>query len=95
MVGLQILKRQRQVDTHVVENFRSLPVANINDCMFRMAAGGARLRPMHSSGGLVGPALTIKTRPGDNLMIHKALDMTLPGDAVDVEACTRAGAWIV
>lgn len=85
MVGLQILKRQRQVDAHVVENFRSLPVANINDCMFRMAAGGARLRPMHSSGGLAGPALTVKTRPGDNLMIHKALDMALPGDVIVVD----------
>lgn len=85
MVGLQILKRQRQVDARVVENFRALPVANISDCMSRMTAGGDRLRPMHSSGGLAGPALTVKTRPGDNLMIHKALDLAQPGDVIVVD----------
>ena len=43
-----------------------------------MIAGGARLRPMHAGGRMAGPALTIKTRPGDNLMIHKALQLAKP-----------------
>jgi regulator of RNase E activity RraA len=30
--------------------------------------------------------LTVKTRPGDNLMIHKALDIAEPGDVVVVDA---------
>jgi regulator of RNase E activity RraA len=79
MVGLRILKRTRQVSAHLVEAYKGLPVANISDCMARMTAGGARLRPMHRSGHLAGPALTVKTRPGDNLMIHKALTMAQPG----------------
>lgn len=86
MVGLQILKRQRQVDARVVENFRAIPVANISDCMSRMTAGGARLLPMHSAGKLVGAALTVKCRPGDNLMIHKAIDMAERGDVIVVDA---------
>lgn len=86
MVGLQILKRTRQVSERHVQAYNGLPVANISDCMTRMTAGGARLRPMHKSGYLVGPALTVKCRPGDNLMIHKALAMAQPGDVIVVDA---------
>lgn len=86
MVGLQILKRQRQVPERLVQAFRGLPVANVSDCMTRMTAAGPRLRPMHKSGYLAGPALTVKCRPGDNLMIHKALTMAQPGDVIVVDA---------
>uniref|UniRef100_UPI0035AF533C RraA family protein n=1 Tax=Hylemonella sp. TaxID=2066020 RepID=UPI0035AF533C len=86
MNGLQILKRRRQVSSQVVQAFKGLPVANISDGMSRMSAGGPRLRPMHKSGYLAGPALTVKTRPGDNLLIHKALAMAQPGDVIIVDA---------
>ena len=82
MVGFQILQRRRQVDARYVQAFAEIPVANVSDCMTRMTAGGPRLRPMHKGGRLGGPALTVKCRPGDNLMIHKALDMAQPGDLI-------------
>ena len=85
-VGLRILRRARKVSPEVVERFRSLPVANVSDSMARMTAGGASLRPMHAGGGLAGPALTVKTRPGDNLMVHKALDVADAGDVLVVDA---------
>jgi RraA family protein len=86
MDGLQILKRTRQVAERDVKAYHGIPVANISDCMTRMAAAGPRLRPMHKGGYLAGPALTVKTRPGDNLMIHKALTMAQPGDVIVVDA---------
>ena len=85
MIGFQITKRARKVDAATAARFRALPVANISDSMSRMTAGGARLRPMHAGGALSGPALTVKTRPGDNLMIHKALDIAEPGDVIVVD----------
>ena len=85
-VGFRILKRQRKVATEVVERFARLPVANVSDSMSRMTAAGARLRPMHQSGGMAGTALTVKTRPGDNLMIHKAMAIAEPGDVIVVDA---------
>jgi RraA family protein len=85
MIGLQILKRTRQVSAQLVQAYRGLPVANISDCMSRMTAAGPRLRPMHKRGYLVGPALTVKTRPGDNLMIHKALMLAQAGDVIVVD----------
>ncbi|MCB1741901.1 MAG: RraA family protein [Gammaproteobacteria bacterium] len=84
-IGFRILPRQRAVSEAYVERFNHLPVANVSDCMLRVSAGGPRLRPMHKSGRLGGPALTVKTRPGDNLMIHKAIDMAEPGDIIVVD----------
>lgn len=86
MIGLQILKRQRAVSLDIARRYLDVPVANVSDCMARMTAGGARLRPMHGGGRMAGPALTIKTRPGDNLMLHKALQLASPGDVIVVDA---------
>jgi RraA family protein len=86
MIGFQIHKRQRQVSAEVVAKFLKIPVANISDVMSRMVSGGPRLRPMHDGSPLSGPALTVKTRPGDNLMVHKAIGMAAPGDVIVVDA---------
>jgi RraA family protein len=34
---------------------------------------------------LCGPAVTVRVRPGDNLMIHKALTMVEPGDVLVID----------
>jgi regulator of RNase E activity RraA len=86
MIGFSIQPIERRVSPDIVKKFRSLPVANVSDCMSRLTGGGPRLRPYHGGGVLSGPAFTVKTRPGDNLMVHKALDIASPGDVVVVDA---------
>jgi regulator of RNase E activity RraA len=34
---------------------------------------------------IVGPAVTVKSYPGDNLMVHKSLDIAQPGDVIVVD----------
>ena len=85
-IGFRIVPRPRKVDAALVERFRALPVANVSDVMSRMAAAGPRLRPLHSGGVMAGAALPVKTRPGDNLMVHKAIQMAEPGDVIVVDA---------
>ncbi|WP_312367291.1 RraA family protein [Ensifer sp.] len=85
-IGFRVKNSMERVDASYVEAFRSLPVANVSDSMSRLVAGGDRLRPMHGGGVLAGPALTVKTCPGDNLMLHKAIDMAAPGDVIVVDA---------
>lgn len=85
-IGFKIGRRERRVNAETVERFRALPVANVSDVMSRMSAAGPALRPLHAEGVLAGPAFTVRTRPGDNLMIHKALLMAEPGDVIVVDA---------
>lgn len=86
MSQISIFKRRVEADAALIQRFRRIPVANISDVMMRLTAGGPRLRPMHAGGPMAGCALTVKTRPGDNLFVHKALDLAQPGDVVVVDA---------
>jgi RraA family protein len=60
------------------------PTPVVSDCLGRLS-GVVGLRPFHKRGPLAGPAFTVKTRPGDNLMIHKALDLAAPGDVLVID----------
>ena len=85
-IGFRVRNRERAVDREWVEKFKELPAANVSDSMHRMSAAGAQLRPMHREGKLAGRALTVKAPPGDNLMLHKAMDMAEQGDVIVVDA---------
>ena len=86
-IGFRVYPRRKAVDAAVARKFQSLPVANASDSMNRMTAAGSRLRPFGKmKGTMAGPALTVKTRPGDNLLVHKALDMAEEGDVIVVDA---------
>ena len=85
MMGSRILEVPARPSSDVLAKFAELPVANISDVMARLDAAGPRIRPLHSGGGLCGTAFTVKTRPGDNLLIHHALDTASPGDVIVVD----------
>jgi len=87
MIGFRILKRRRKASEALAAKSKGIPVSNISDSMSRLFAGGPTLLPMHKGGGMmVGPAFTVRTRPNDNLLIHKAFDLAEPGDVVVVDA---------
>jgi RraA family protein len=81
MEGFRIKRQWSRISADLVEAFRDVPVANVSDCMNRLTGTGALVR-MHREGYLAGPAFTVRSPPGDNLMLHKALDMAQPGDVI-------------
>ena len=86
MVGFRIVRSAARPARSLIEDFASIPTAIISDNMHRLFAGGIALRPYHGDRLLSGVALTVRTRPGDNLMVHKALDIAQPGDVIVVDA---------
>ncbi|MFH6785069.1 MULTISPECIES: RraA family protein [Methylobacterium] len=64
--------------------FRGVATAALSDNLDRLA-GPVGLRPFHRGGPLVGRALTVRVRGGDNLAIHRALERVRPGDVVVVD----------
>jgi RraA family protein len=84
-VGLRIYNTINRPPKDLIQQFAGLPVANIADMMNRMFCVSAKIRPMNET-PLLGSAFTIKCRPGDNLLLHKALDMAEPGDVLVVDA---------
>lgn len=84
-IGCRIVEDFERPSQELVELFRELPVANIDDCMNRTAAIHQDIRPMNSA-KLLGPAFTVKVPEGDNLMFHKAMDMAQKGDVIVIDA---------
>lgn len=68
----------------IIEGFRNAPTSIISDNLARLP-GAVGLRPYHRGGKLVGTAFTVRTRPGDNLAIHRALELVGPGDVIVVD----------
>jgi RraA family protein len=83
--GFRILPTPKRPDAALVNAVGEMVVAHLSDCMQRIHSATG-LRPMHRGGKLFGPACTVKVPPGDNLMVHKALDTAAPGDVIVVDA---------
>lgn len=80
-----------QLDADIVARFATLPTPAVSDSMQR-TPGTVGLRPVGASLAslrglsMAGTALTVRTRPGDNLAVHAALDRGRPGDVLVVDA---------
>lgn len=92
--GHRILASLPSVPQDVIEAFRGAPVANVSDNMNRLH-GTRHLRPIHRSGYLVGTAVTVKTRPGDNQAIHQAYGILRPGDVLVVDGGAETSQGLV
>lgn len=87
--GFRVVREIERVPEETVEGFRDARLAtpNVADVMWRFGAVGESIHPIgDASAYLAGAALTVRTRPTDNLMVHKALELARPGDIIVVEA---------
>lgn len=73
-----------QVAPDLISEFRDVATSIISDNMARLP-GATGILPYHRGGQLVGTALTVKTRNGDNLAIHAALKIARRGDVIVVD----------
>ena len=82
-IGNRVFMKLNLPIKELLEAFGKLPAANIADTMGRSCAMNPRIKLMSGFKGImVGPALTVKARAGDNLFLHQALDMSQPGDII-------------
>ena len=82
-VGCKIIKDFRRPVTELVERFRDMPVANIDDNMNRIAAVDAAIEPIGYKGQLLGTAFTVRVAQGDNLLFHAAMALAKATEAVE------------
>lgn len=62
------------------------PSPDISDLINRLYTMSSDIHNVSNKKEICGPACTVKVFPGDNLMVHKALDVAQPGDIVVVDA---------
>ena len=83
-VNCRIVLDFERPSKELLEKFKELPVATLDDSMNRMSAMDSGIHA-YSKGKLAGPAFTIKVPYGDNLMLHKSVDMIKPGDILVIQ----------
>jgi RraA family protein len=86
-VGFRIRRDFPRLDYAVADMFQDFEIAEISDHLNRLYAIDCSIRCLSGADvRLAGPACTVKVYPGDNLMVHKALDLAKPGDVVVIDA---------
>jgi len=63
---------------------RDLGVATVHEAQGRLGLMKPYMRPIYASAKIGAPAVTVSCQPGDNLMIHAAVEVCQPGDVLVV-----------
>ncbi|BCQ27611.1 RraA family protein (plasmid) [Caballeronia sp. NK8] len=83
-IGWRENESSAQASPAMLAALRELPVSLLSDNMARVS-GTTGLRPFHRSKPMAGTAVTVRTRGGDNLAIHRAFDFCRPGDVLVID----------
>jgi 4-hydroxy-4-methyl-2-oxoglutarate aldolase len=73
-----------RADLAAVDELASFGVATVVEAAGRIGYLGPSLRPVHLGSRVGGTAVTVLCWPGDNLMIHAAVEQCRPGDVLVV-----------
>ncbi|MBN2898022.1 MAG: RraA family protein [Clostridia bacterium] len=85
-VGNRVFLKRELPDAELVKAFSKLPAANVADAMGRSVAMRSDIKLLSKQTRFMcGVAITVKSRPGDNLTLHKALNIAEPGDVIVVD----------
>lgn len=83
--GFRVNTKFESVSTQQIDQLSEFETTEISDALNRMFTLDPAIRNVVNELPLYGPAITVKVFPGDNLMVHKALDIAKPGDVIVVD----------
>ena len=85
--GFRVRTDFQRLPPELMCQFRDFPTPDISDLLNRLYAVDPQIRCLTADHHRVcGPACTVKVFPGDNLMVHKSLDVIEPGDVIIIDA---------
>lgn len=92
---VQVIHTIQRVPADLVRKFSKLSSATVHEASGGKGALSSRIKAIDPGMYLCGTAVTVKARPRDNLMLHKAIYVAKPGDVIvaDADGFAEAGAW--
>lgn len=78
----------RRADAAVAAALAEFGSATVHEAMGRTGFAGPRIRPIQQGAAVAGTAVTVRVAPGDNLMVHVAIEQAQAGDVIVVAPAT-------
>jgi regulator of RNase E activity RraA len=94
--GFRVRRWVERPSDDVLLRLARFETPNISDLMNRLYTMSSLIRNLTDPTlRIIGPACTVKVYPGDNLMVHKSLDIAQPGDVVVVDAANSGNTAVL
>jgi 4-hydroxy-4-methyl-2-oxoglutarate aldolase len=79
-----IVRNIERADSSVIDRLGAAGTATVHEAIGRVGYVGPHLKPIQLDTKIAGSAVTVLSHPGDNIMIHAAVEMCQPGDVLVV-----------
>src|SRR5204863_6815759 len=85
-----VVRKVTRAEADLVKTLGDLGVATVHEAQARTGLMRPYMRPIYPNAKTAGNAITISCHPGDNLMIHAAIEFCQKGDIVVVSTTSES-----
>lgn len=75
-----VVRAIRRADLSIVDQLAPIGTATVHESIGRRGYLGPEITPVQTGTRVAGTAVTVLSHPGDNIMVHAAVELCSPGD---------------